>query len=185
MASDQKTNGQADGLKGSSGLSQVREILMGPRFREYERRMARLAKRLTKEIDSLRTEIVQQGEELEEYLRGEVAALQDQIKQLSSGHGSSIKDLQRDTKALAGSADKNISRLEERLSRSTETLKTHAAQQSDRVRATMQKRCDQLQETVSALEEFVEGAEEERQSMGKLFQQLVQTLSAGSKSKKK
>ena len=185
MASDQKTNGQADGVKGSSGLSQVREILMGPRFREYDRRMARLAKRMTKEIESLRTEIVQQGEELEEYLRSEVAALQDQIKQLGSGHGSSIKDLQRDTKALASSAEKNVSRLEERLSRSAETLKAHATQQSDRVRTTMQKRCDEIQDTVGALEEFVEGAEVERQSMGKLFQQLVQTLSAGPKSKKK
>ena len=184
MANDQKKNGQVEGLRGGAGLSQVREILMGSRFREYERRMARLAKRLTKEIESLRSDIAQQGEELEEFVRSEVAALQDQLKQQSSGHGSSIKDLQREAKTLASLAEKNFARLEDRLTRSSETLKNQTLQHSEKVRAAMEKRCDQLQDTIVDLEEYVEGAELERETMGKTFQQLVQTLSAGKARKK-
>lgn len=186
MANDQKKNGQAGAaMRGSSSLSQVREILVGPRFREYERRIAKLTTRISKEIESLRTEMMQQGEELEEYVRTEVAALQDQIKKVGAGHGSLIKELQRDARSLTASTDKSVTRLEDKLSRATESLKSHATQQSDKVRQMLEKRCDGLQETVEALEEFVEGAETERESLGKTFQQLVQTLTSDQKSRRK
>ena len=186
MASDQKKNGQASSAGvGSSSLSQVREILVGPRFREYERRMARLSKKFNKEIDSLRTEMVTQSEEMEEFIRGEVASLKDEIKQLGSGHGSSIKELQKEAKSLSTSTEKHVTRLDEKLAKAADSLKAAATQQSDKVRQAFEKRCDALQNKVESLEEFVEDAETERESLGKTFQQLVQTLTSDQKRRRK
>ena len=72
--------------------------------------------------------------------------------------------------------EKYSQKLEERLSRTADTLKSQATQQVEKTRIAFEKRCNGLQETIEALEEYVEGAETERESMGKTFQQLVHTL---------
>ena len=78
-----------------------------------------------------------------------------------------------------------MTKLDERLARTAESLKSQATQQVEKTKAAFEKRCDGLQETVEALEEYVEGAETERESMGKTFQQLVQTLMTDQKPRRK
>ena len=63
----------------SGNVDQIRDIIFGAQMRDYEKRFARLEKRVLSESESLRSETSSRLDALESYIKQEVAGLSDSI----------------------------------------------------------------------------------------------------------
>jgi hypothetical protein len=113
-----------------ANIDKIRDILFGAQRREFEKRLARLEERLSKESADLRDDIRRRFEAIENYAKKEIESLGDRLKTEQVERAQAVKEVARDLKETGGSLDKRIAQAEEQNAKKLKDLRQQLLDQS-------------------------------------------------------
>jgi hypothetical protein len=132
---DQRGNGRLDLAAGqelpdAGNIDKIRDILFGAQSREFDKRMARLDERLTKEAGNLKDDIRRRFEALETYVKRELESLSERVDAERQDRVVGLKNVSGELKEAAESVEKRLGRLDEQTTKSQRDLRQQILDQS-------------------------------------------------------
>ena len=107
---DQRGNGRLDLATGqelpdAGNIDKIRDILFGAQSREFDKRMARLEERLTKEAGNLKDDMRRRFEALETYVKRELESLSERVDAERQDRVVGLKGMSSELKEAAESVE--------------------------------------------------------------------------------
>lgn len=153
MAAESKKSSKAKGDDeaatgpGGESLDKVRDILFGSHARSTEQQIARLDKKVSKDVQDVRDEFKKRLESLEHYVKNELGSLNERLKAEQGERLHGDKELAQTFTAAGKTFEKRLNELDERTADNHRELRKTILDQSKALRDEI----SQTQRDLSAL----------------------------------
>ncbi len=127
----------------AGSVDKIRDILFGNQMRDFDRRFSLMEERMVKTTQSLRDEIHNRLEALEQYFREELQALKQRLKAESDQRADADKQQSEALQSSSESLHKVISETEEKFAAQTTELRQQILKQSKSLSADIQSKYEQ------------------------------------------
>ena len=122
-ADDVRVGGEA------GNMDKIRDLLVGPQMRDYDRRVARVEERLERELAAMRDELKKSLGLFDSFIKQEIEALSSRLRAEQSERKTSVKDLGDEARAISQRLEQAGSRFDEQLSSSQRELRQQLLEQ--------------------------------------------------------
>lgn len=137
----------AEGAPSGESLDKVRDILFGSHARSTEQQIARLDKKVSKDVQDVRDEFKKRLDSLEHYVKNELNSINERLKSEQSERLHADKELAQTFAAAGKTFEKRLNELDERTSENHRELRKSILDQSKALRDEI----NQSQRELSAL----------------------------------
>ena len=169
----------------AGNVDQIRDIIFGAQMRDYEKRFARLEKRVLNESESLRAETNGRLDSLETYIKQEVASLNDSIASERGEREDDTRHLSGELSKQNDDTDKKLTQLQNSQAQGQSDLRDNILEQSKNLLAELQNVRNSLS---TSLEQSVEELREDktdRKALADMFSEFALRLNGDFKLPKK
>ncbi len=142
-----KGDDEAAAGPGGESLDKVRDILFGSHARSTEQQIARLDKKVSKDVQDVRDEFKKRLESLEHYVKNELGSLNERLKAEQGERLHGDKELAQTFTAAGKTFEKRLNELDERTGENHRELRKSILDQSKALRDEI----SQTQRDLSAL----------------------------------
>jgi len=174
--SNNKSQPSAAELAEGGSIDKIRDILFGSQSRDFEKKVARLEERLTKESVDLRDEIKRRFDSLESYAKKELESLGDRLKTEQSERLEVLKELSREVKETSKSLEKKVAQLDDQAVKSQRELRQQILDQSKSLADEIRQKYESLGAVLDREAQDLRKEKIDRTALADLFTELAMRL---------
>ena len=160
----------------SGNLDKIRDILVGPQMRDYEKRFVRLEERLVKECGNLREDTRKRLDYLENYIKTEVDSLIERLKTEQTQRDDAVNELDQELKNLIKTLERKITQLDEQTSLNQRELRQQILEQSKNLNNDIEQKHDELLTVLEREAKELRTGKTDRSTLAALFAELAVRL---------
>jgi len=161
----------------AANMDKIRDILFGNQARDYEKRLAQMDEKLTRETKDVREEILKRIDGLEIYIKKEMKALSERLKNEAGDRTAGDKELTKEFRDTSASLNKKIAQVEENLAKSSTDLRDHILDQSKRLSTEIQEKYEQTSKDLKRAVRDLGEAKVDRSALATLLTEVAMGLS--------
>lgn len=113
----------------AGNMDKIRDLLVGPQMRDYDRRVLRVEERLERELAAMRDELKKSLGLFDSFIKQEIEALSSRLRAEQSERKTSIKDLGDEARAISQRLEQAASQFDEQLAASQRELRQQLLEQ--------------------------------------------------------
>jgi hypothetical protein len=125
-----RTEPRAEGGMRSAGLDQLREILFGAIYRDFDRRLARADAQLAARASELQQEHRKRTEVLEMHVRRDIEALAIRVERKYAETGEALRSLTRESRDAIAALLQRVAKVEESITGAQRELRQELLEQA-------------------------------------------------------
>ena len=160
----------------SGNLDKIRDILVGPQMRDYEKRFVRLEERLVKECGNLREDTRKRLDYLENYIKTEVDSFIDRLTTEQTQRDNAVNELAQELKNLIKTLERKITQLDEQTSQNQRELRQQILEQSKNLNNDIEQKHDELLTVLEREAKELRTGKTDRSTLAALFAELAVRL---------
>jgi hypothetical protein len=113
----------------ASNMDKIRDLLVGPQMRDYDRRVARVEERMERELATMRDDLKKSLALFDSFIRQEIEALSARLQTEQGERHGSVTDLGNQARALGQRLEQAAARFDERLAATQRELRQQLLEQ--------------------------------------------------------
>ncbi|MEZ4607513.1 MAG: hypothetical protein R2880_06595 [Deinococcales bacterium] len=126
------------------GIEQVRDLLFGSQVKEQEKQLSQLEQRIMREHEVLRSDVRQQLNELESFLKQEFDSLSQRLKREESSRHEAHEQMGHSLKEFSQKVQRQFQQVEERTTSAEQALRQQLLERNKQLGDEMQRRYEHL-----------------------------------------
>ena len=158
-------------------VDRIRDILFGQQLREFERKFQQIESRLNEDLESLRSELGQQGESLQSYIDSEIGILDSKLKGEADTRQQQLDDLQDELKKTARQIDARLNDLAAQLAEQGREYNQKLLKLQQDISAELKKAGNNLRERLDERYRELSEAKVNRSALAEMLTTLALQLS--------
>lgn len=162
-----------NGEAGMGNLDKIKELLFGAQVREYDNRFAHLEERMVRENASLREEMRQRFEAIEQYVYQQLNTLTTALKTEQVQREEAINGLNSELKDLLKSLERQVNQLEEQTNHRHRELRQQLVGQSKALDGEIRQKHQELIVLLERKAQDLRSEKADRAALASLFREVA------------